>query len=507
MTMNELWRNDRSLLAEPTSPELRDRAPAGPLGAAEDHEGNYLSPEEIHAWAPYKSLPEPSQRREALRGRLLDIGCWTPAQIAGRRWSIGCVSLEITQRCNLDCTLCYLSEHSEAVRDVPLEELFRRIEIIYAHYGENTDVQVSGGDPTLRAKEDLIQIVHRITAKGMRASLFTNGILASRTLLSDLCRAGLVDVAFHVDLTQQRKGYRSEADLNALRQKYIERARGLPLSVMFNTTVFAGNFHQLPALVRFFRSNADMVRLISFQLQADTGRGVLRQRDVLITQDSVIEQIHQGSGTSLCFDTLAVGHPRCNKYAMAFEINGQLYDFLDDPGFIVPLLNQTAEVQFDRRNRRAAVLSALRAFAKAKGLWWRGAKWLARTLWLARQDLWASRGRINKLSFVVHNFMDGCKLERERLEGCVFMVATADGPMSMCMHNAKRDDYVLRPVKLNTPAGLKIWDPLGGISAAGDIREVPPTERAVQTYPLKYLKGRSRAAVLERKGAARHDEP
>ncbi|MGH8656555.1 MAG: radical SAM protein [Gammaproteobacteria bacterium] len=331
-----------------------------------------MSPEEIHAWPPYTSLPEPTQRREALRGRLLDIGFWTPAQIAGRRWSIGCVSLEITQRCNLDRTLCYLSENSEAVRDVPLDELFRRIEIIYAHYGENTDVQVSGGDPTLRAKEDLIQIVRRITDKGMRASLFTNGILASRTLLSDLCRAGLVDVAFHVDLTQQRKGYRSEADLNALLQKYIERARGLPLSVMFSTTVFAGNFHQLPALVRFFRSNADVVRLISFQLQADTGRGVLRECDVLITQESVIEQIHHGAGTRLRFDTLAVGHPRCNKYAMAFEINGQLYDFLDDPGFIVPLLDQTAEVQFDRRNRRAAVLSALRASAKAKGLWWRG---------------------------------------------------------------------------------------------------------------------------------------
>ncbi|MGH9896874.1 MAG: radical SAM protein, partial [bacterium] len=168
MTMNKLWRNDRSLLVEPTSHEPRNRERAGPLCAAEGHEGDYLSPEEIHAWPPYTSLPEPTQRREALRGRLLDIGCWTPAQIAGRRWSIGCVSLEITQRCNLDCTLCYLSEHSEAVRDVPLDELFRRIEIIYAHYGENTDVQVSGGDPTLRAKEDLIQIVRRITDKGMR---------------------------------------------------------------------------------------------------------------------------------------------------------------------------------------------------------------------------------------------------------------------------------------------------------------------------------------------------
>lgn len=29
---------------------------------------------------------------------------------------MGWVTLEITQRCNLDCTLCYLSENSEAVK-------------------------------------------------------------------------------------------------------------------------------------------------------------------------------------------------------------------------------------------------------------------------------------------------------------------------------------------------------------------------------------------------------
>ena len=38
-----------------------------------------------------------------------------PNQVLGRRNSIGCVALEITQRCNLDCTLCYLSESSEKV--------------------------------------------------------------------------------------------------------------------------------------------------------------------------------------------------------------------------------------------------------------------------------------------------------------------------------------------------------------------------------------------------------
>src|SRR5450755_3310612 len=52
-------------------------------------------------------------------------------QALGRRNAIGCVALEITQRCNLDCTLCYLSENSERVKDLPLAEVFRRIDRIF----------------------------------------------------------------------------------------------------------------------------------------------------------------------------------------------------------------------------------------------------------------------------------------------------------------------------------------------------------------------------------------
>ncbi len=121
----------------------------------------YLTPEEIEAWEPY--TPDADRRHAPLRQRLAEVGHWGPNQIAGRRWPIGCVSLEVTQRCNLDCTLCYLSEHSESVQDVPLAEVFRRIELIYRHYGKDTDVQVSGGDPTLRRRTELVSIVRRIT--------------------------------------------------------------------------------------------------------------------------------------------------------------------------------------------------------------------------------------------------------------------------------------------------------------------------------------------------------
>jgi 7,8-dihydro-6-hydroxymethylpterin dimethyltransferase len=69
-----------------------------------------------------------------MRQRMQHTGQWGLQQMAGRRWSVACVSLEVTQRCNLDCTLCYLSESAEAVRDFPLEEIYRRIDLIAAHY-------------------------------------------------------------------------------------------------------------------------------------------------------------------------------------------------------------------------------------------------------------------------------------------------------------------------------------------------------------------------------------
>ncbi len=81
------------------------------------------------------------------------VGIDGSAQQMRRRWPVGCVALEITQRCNLDCTLCYLSEHSEhseATRDIPLEEIFRRIDRMQVQWGSGVDVQVSGGNPTLR---------------------------------------------------------------------------------------------------------------------------------------------------------------------------------------------------------------------------------------------------------------------------------------------------------------------------------------------------------------------
>ena len=37
--------------------------------------------------------------------------------------------------------------------------------------------------------------------------------------------------------------------------------------------------------------------------------------------------------------------------------------------------------------------------------------------------------------------------------GSAFKVMTRDGPLSMCLHNAKRDSYILQPIRIPTWAG------------------------------------------------------
>ena len=423
-----------------------------------------------------------------LRARMQRSGQWGAGQMAGRRWPVACVSLEITQRCNLDCTLCYLSESSEAVRDLPLEEVFRRIDMIVAHYGPGTDVQVSGGEPTLRRRDELIAIVLRLKQRGLRASLFTNGIKATRALLIELARAGLTDVAFHVDMTQQRVGFRSEADLNPLRVEYIERARGLGLGVFFNTTVHAANANDVAMLAAFFKAQADVVRFVSFQLQAETGRGVLGARAAAITNDSVAAQLCAGVGTPLHFNTLLAGHHDCNRSAVVLVINGRAYDAFEDEAFIQRFMQATALLRIDRGTQWRAARSLVKAALSRPALTLASLRWVGAFAWQARYDLIKARGRVHKLTLFTHNFMDACGLNRERIDACVFMAVTQHGPMSMCAYNARRDNYLLQP--LFTSKGE--WQPLGAPQAES------------QPQPIKFLKGRAREVWLQaRRDAAR----
>ncbi len=382
----------------------------------------------------------------------------TANQSLGQRIAIGCVSLEITQRCNLDCTLCYLSDMSEKTLDVPMPELKRRAEEILYHYGPGTGVQISGGDPTLRKEEELIEIVRYVSSLGMQPALLTNGIKATRELLKKLADAGLMDVAFHVDMTQQlRKAdktyFQSEEELNERRLEYIERARGLGIAVIFNTTLFPGNFHELPMLVKFFRDNADVVGMCSFQLGADTGRGEFRGRDNAIEPRNIIRLINEALETTVNFDAIDIGHTACNRIGYALVSNKRAYDLWWDPSIINTIAKGFEGVTLDRGNPKKAIKTALAHIIQRPRLLMAGLRFVGVHAWRMKWSLIASGFKAYKLSFFIHNFMHADCLDQERIDNCSFMVMTPDGPVSMCAHNAVRNEYITKEVVLKNDDG------------------------------------------------------
>ena len=379
---------------------------------------------------------------------------FTANQVLGRTQTIGCVAVEITQRCNLDCTLCYLSEHSEMVKDIPIEAVFQRLEDIINKYGIGTHVQITGGDPTLRKHTELIAIVEHARSIGLYPALFTNGIAASRKLLKQLADVGLCDVAFHVDTSQGRTGYKTEESLNTLRLEYIERARGLGLMVIFNTTIYEGNICDIPMLVKFFAKQTDVVGFSSFQLQAETGRGAWGKRENIVSQDNVRKKVELAAGKALPWGLLQVVHRKCHSYMPLLVAGSGIYPVVEDKQFIEDFLNDFKSVRENRHDKIYEIcLGYGKVLLKNPGWWYRGLKYIARLFWKLRIDLMKSKGRVKKLSIFIHDFMDAGNLDQARVDTCSFMVMTNDGPVSMCAHNAKRDEYILQPITVTKRDG------------------------------------------------------
>ncbi len=444
--------------------------------------------------APYVQSPNSHvEAMHLLKKRVNQVQAFHPGQLAGTRWAIGCVSLEVTQRCNLDCSACYLSEDAESIHDIPLEFLLERIRMIFKHYGAGCDIQISGGDPTLRSRDDLIKIVAEIRRLGMRSSLFTNGIKATRELLQSLAQAGLNDVAFHVDITQERKQqgqlFANEAALNDLRKQYIARAQGLGLNIFFNTTVVEANFHEVPMLVDFFAQRTHQVSFISFQMQADTGRGVLGERPAVISQQSMIEKINAGLGAIIDFDVLLPGHSQCNRYATALIAGGRAYDAFAPKKIVQRFFHHSQKMQLNRESTASAIFSALSGMVQSPRAVIAALFWFSFTVWTMRRH-WlglATRTQsLRKLSVLIHNFMDADALDLERTHACVFMAMTADGPMSMCAFNAKRDEFLHKPLK----------------QADGQWFYPVKQKLASNVSTIKFLKGRERQQFLQQRKKA-----
>src|SRR6266567_543970 len=114
----------------------------------------------------------------------------------------GLAIVEITERCNLTCPMCY-AYSSPSERDYSLEEIETRLDQLIAVEGKGISLQISGGEPSVRKDLDIIAAM--VKRKGFaQLEMVSNGIrLARETDFAEkLVKWGFTSVYLQFDSTR-----------------------------------------------------------------------------------------------------------------------------------------------------------------------------------------------------------------------------------------------------------------------------------------------------------------
>lgn len=184
------------------------------------------------------------------------------------------VLLEVTQRCNLRCAICFADSGGPGETDLSLEAAAGLLERAMAAAGP-TNLQLSGGEPTLR--DDLPEIVALARRIGYSfIQVNTNGIRLGKdkNYAARLAAAGLSSVFLQFDATDDTIYRRLRGgELLDVKLQAISNAGESGLGVVLVPTLVAGvNSGSVGDIVRRALRLVPAVRGIHFQPFSHFGR-------------------------------------------------------------------------------------------------------------------------------------------------------------------------------------------------------------------------------------------
>ncbi len=160
------------------------------------------------------------------------------------------VGIDLTDRCNLQCPICFASANQAAIRPLSTEEILDALAAMPAK--KKLEVTLLGGEPTLR--DDLPTLIREIMGMGFRLKLITNGLrFDDQAYAENLRAAGLEWVIYQFDgfdaeIYRRLRG----ADLLAKKLRVLDIMGRLGYRICLATMVVAGvNDHQIGDLIRF----------------------------------------------------------------------------------------------------------------------------------------------------------------------------------------------------------------------------------------------------------------
>jgi len=363
----------------------------------------------------------------------------------------GLAILEVTERCNLTCPMCY-AYSSPAERDYSLEEIETRLDQLIAVEGKGISLQISGGEPSVR--KDLEKIAAMVKRKGFgQLEMVSNGIRLAREpdFAEKLVEWGFTSVYLQFDSTCPDDIFKLRGeDLWAVRVKAIAALERVKLPSTLAVPLYDGlNSDQIQQVVHFAWEHPGTVCAIAFQAATPFGRfevnhhgaetngpGQTEQSKAprKLRMPEILKLIEEQTGVSEdLFFPVGEGSPLCNTFSLLkytkdgykpIAPNFTLKEFMEVMG---PRPNMTLRML---TRGRAAVLPQIVSNIG-------GSLKLMKTLWphIGTDPLfWTSR---KTLTLFVKPFMDESDIDMSRIERCCFHNASPRGVMSFCALNAK----------------------------------------------------------------------
>ncbi len=229
-----------------------------------------------------------------VRAREVEKGCPYDCGLCQNHERDGCcVLLELTNRCNLRCPVCFASAGEQSPHDLSLEEIGRQYDLLMEHGGP-FNIQLSGGEPTMR--HDLDQIIALGKEKGFSFfQLNTNGLRIAQEAgyARHLAKAGVSTVFLQFDgLDDEIYKTLRGAPLRETKLRAIENCKEAGLPVVLVPTVAPGvNDHALGDILRFALDHAPHVRGVHIQPISYFGRCGLEAPEMRLTIPGVLRRI------------------------------------------------------------------------------------------------------------------------------------------------------------------------------------------------------------------------
>jgi uncharacterized radical SAM superfamily Fe-S cluster-containing enzyme len=387
---------------------------------------------------------------------------------------ICCALLEVTQRCNLRCPVCFADagtgsepplerfceegagdrqsggnqirgNREERTTDPSREELLARLKMIWQTTGK-CNIQLSGGEPTVR--DDLPDIIRAAGSLGYTFfQLNTNGLRLAEDpdYVRALKEAGLSTVFLQFDGTKDEIYRRLRGrELFAIKQKAIENCGRRQLGVVLVPTLVPGiNTDQIGEIARYALKGLPTIRGVHFQPVSYFGRYPFAPEDKdRITLPEVLRALEAQTGELLKVADFAPSD--CENALCSFHGD---FIYLED-GKLTPVTKKESNCcsQSSPGRQEEAVTKAQNFVAKR----WQiheGTACCAAENETKERDSWdmmLDRIKNYRLSITCMTFQDAENMDLERLQYCCVPVIDSGRAIPFCAYNlTNRNGYSL----------------------------------------------------------------